>query len=256
MSSLAGFSPDGRYVVFQSNAANLTDDNPQRLYNLFLRDRMLGTTRRLTFPFSGGEFSSQPSFSSNLHITADNRHVQFAAGGSEFTEDSDPAVPLAVYEIDLQTGQIDLISRGVNAAPLNASAFGAAFSADGRYMAFETAATNVSEDPGALPGVFVRDRLTGETVNVSAALGTPPHTLPGQVALSADGSTVAFSWPRWNATFPTLLDNQQVYKVRLREDRPPLEAVALPAASRVGLVLLVLLLSMAALLSAKTTRWR
>ena len=256
MSSLAGFSPDGRYVVFQSNAANLTDDNPQRLYNLFLRDRMLGTTRRLTFPFSGGEFSSQPSFSSNLHITADNRHVQFAAGGSEFTEDSDPAVPLAVYEIDLQTGQIDLISRGVNATPLNASAFGAAFSADGRYMAFETAATNVSEDPGALPGVFVRDRLTGETVNVSAALGTPPHTLPGQVALSADGSTVAFSWPRWNATFPTLLDNQQVYKVRLREDRPPLEAVALPAASRVGLVLLVLLLSMAALLSAKTTRWR
>src|SRR5690606_25552438 len=102
---------------------------------------------------------------------------------------------------------------GVDNQPLNASAFGVSFSDDGRYMAFETSATNVSEDPGPLPGVFVRDRLTGETVNVSAALGMPPHTLPGHVTLSADGSTVAFSWPQWNATYPTLLDNQQVYKV-------------------------------------------
>ncbi|HUD40578.1 MAG TPA: hypothetical protein VMR06_01115 [Dokdonella sp.] len=252
--STGALSPDGRYVVFGTTASDLTDDNPQGLRNLFLRDRVLRTTRRLTYPWNGGEFTSQPDIQPNVHITSDNRYVFFASSGQEFTPDSDPNVPLAVYEIDLQTGQTRLISRGVNDEPLNASAFGASFSHDGRYMAFETTATNVSEDPGLLPAVFVRDRLTGETVNVSAALGDPPHTLPGHVTLSADGSNVAFSWPQWNVTYPTLLDNQQIYTVRLRGDPPPLEAIALPVVSRSALVLLALLLSMAALLGAKATK--
>ena len=252
--STGTFSPDGRYVVFGTTASDLTDDNPQGLRNLFLRDRMLRTTRRLTFPWNGGEFTSQPNILPNVHMTTDNRYVFFASTGHEFTPDSDPTVPLSVYEIDLHTGQTRLVSRGVNDQPLNASAFGASFSDDGRYMAFETTATNVSNDPGPLPAVFVRDRLTGETVNASAALGMPPHTLPGHVTLSADGSTVAFSWPQWNTTYPTLLDNQQVYKVRLRGDPPPLEAVALPVVSRSVLVLLALLLSMAAWLGAKATK--
>lgn len=252
----ASFSPDGRYVVFISRASNLTSDNPLGWNNLFLRDRVLGTTRRLTFLPGGGEFTVHPTFASQPLITSDNRYVVFSLAGAQLVEDSDPDVPLAIYEIDLQTGQTRLISRGVNDQPLNASAFGASFSEDGRYMAFETSATNVSEDPGPLPAVFVRDRLTGGTINVSAALGVPPHTLPGHVTLSADGSTVAFSWPQWNATYPTLLDNQQIYKVRLRGDPPPLEAVALPVASRTVLVLLALLLSIAALLAAKTTKRR
>lgn len=244
-------SRDGRYVVFASNATNLTDDNSARMGNLFLRDRLLRTTRRLTFPWNGGEFSSQPYILPNMRITSDNRYVLFASTGHEFTPDSNPDVPLSVYEIDLQSDQTRLISRGVNGEPLNASAFGASFSDDGRYMAFETAATNVSDNPGSLPGVFVRDRLTGETVNVSASLGDPPYTLPGHVTLSADGSTVAFSWPEWNATNPNLLNNQQVYKVRLRSDPPPHEAVAVPIASRVALVLLALLLCARAMLAVR-----
>ena len=100
-------------------------------------------------------------------------------------------------------------------------------------------------------------RWTGNTINVSAALGTPPpDPLLTHIAISADGSTVAFEWPKWNTTYPTLLDNQQVYKVRLRGDPPPFEAVALPVASRSVLVLLAPLPFMAALLAAKTTRWR
>ena len=250
----ASFSPDGRYVVFISRASNLTSDNPLGWNNLFLRDRVLGTTRRLTFPAGVGEFTAHPTFASQPVITSDNRYVLFALVGAQLVEDADPNVPLSVYEIDLQTGQTRLISRGVNDEPLNASAFGASFSDDGRYMAFETAATNVSEDPGPLPGVFVRDRLTGETINVSEALGMAPHTLPGHVTLSADGSTVAFAWPKWNATYPTLLDNQQIYKVRLRGDLPPVDSVAVPVASRHALGLLVLLLSLAALLAARTTQ--
>ena len=245
--SYAGiFSPDGRLVVFRSNASDLTGDNPQRMSNLFLRDRVLGTTRRLTFPWSGGEFTSQPNILFNTHITADNRYVFFASTGHEFTPDSNPNVPLAVYEIDLQTGQTRLISRGVNDEPLNGSVFGASFSDDGRYMAFESSATNVSEDPGPLPAAFVRDRLTGETINVSAALGTPPNPLPANVTISADGSTVAFAWPKWNATYPTLLDNQQIYAVRLRGDPLPVQAVPVPASSRFVLLVLVGLLGIGA----------
>ncbi len=236
-STYGRFSPDGRFVVFLSYADNLTDDNPQHLYNLFLRDRLLKTTRRLTFPWHGGEFSSQPNILTNARITADNRHVVFSSSGTEFTRDSNPAVPLAVYDIDLTTGETQLISRGVNGEPLTANAFSATFSDDGRYMAFNTSATNVSDAPGPLPAVFVRDRVTGETINVSASLGTPPDPL-GRVTISADGSKVAFEWPKWSAIWPTLLDNRQIYTVRLRSDPSPSPAVAVPAASRPVLLIL------------------
>ena len=252
-SGLARLSPDGRYVVFQSNAGNLTNDNPLRLYNLFLRDRMLGTTRRLTFPWGGGEFSSQPSFSSSLHMTADNRYVIFSAAGVRFTEDDDPVYG-GIYEIDLQASTIRMLPRAANGDPSNAPAGRPALSEDGRFLAFLSSATNLTSEPGPVPAVFVQDRWTGNTVNVSAALGTPPDPLVINIAISADGSTVAFEWPKWNATYPTLLDNQQIYTVRLRGDLPPVESVAVPVASRHALALLVLLLSLAALLATRTTR--
>ena len=214
---------------------------------------MLGTTRRLTFPWGGGEFSSQPSFSSSLHMTADNRYVIFSAAGVRFTEDDDPVYG-GIYEIDLQASTIRMLPRAANGDPSNAPAGRPALSEDGRFLAFLSSATNLTSEPGPVPAVFVQDRWTGNTVNVSAALGTPPDPLVINIAISADGSTVAFEWPKWNATYPTLLDNQQIYTVRLRGDLPPVESVAVPVASRHALALLVLLLSLAALLATRTTR--
>ena len=244
-SGLARFSPDGRYVVFQSNAANLTDDNLHRLYNLFLRDRVLGTTRRLTFPWGGEEFSTQPSFSNDMHITADNRYVIFSALGASFIEGDDP-IHGGIYEVDLQTGNTCKIPRTASGELPNAPVGRPALSEDGRFLAFLSSATNLTDEPGPVPAFFVQDRVTGQTINVSAQLGTPPHPLAGRIAISADGSTVAFEWPEWNATYPTLLNNQQIYTVRVRGDPPQTLPTAVPTASRAFLLGLAAMLAFGA----------
>jgi hypothetical protein len=251
--ALARFSPDRRYVVFLSSANNLTGDNPLHYLNLFLRDRELRTTRRLTFQWQGEEFNSPPSFVSVPQITVDNNHVVFSAYGARFTADDDPN-SINVYDIHLGTGTTELISRGLDGAPLNAPVASAVISADGRYLAFYSAATNLMTDAGPLPAIFVQDRITGSVVNVSAPLGAGSTTLgtsPPTIALSADGSTVAFDWNTYDASFPTFAVNQQVYRVALRADAPAAIA-AVPTLTQNARILLVLLLALGA--SAATFR--
>ena len=53
---------------------------------------------------------------------------------------------------------------------------------------------------------------------MSSSLGVltrPLGTSPPKVRISLDGSTLAFEWPSFNATFPTLLDEQQIYRVAI-----------------------------------------
>lgn len=254
--SLGRFSPDGRYVVLLSAANNLTGDNPLHHFNLFLRDRELRTTRRLSFPWQGGEFTSPPVFMSSPQITIDNRHVVFSASGARFIADDDPD-SVNVYDIDLETGTTELISRGIDGAPLNASAASSVVSADGRFLAFYSAATNVMADAGRLPAIFVQDRRTGSAVNVSAQLGAGSTTLgtsPPTLALSADGSTVAFDWSTYDATFPTLAINEQIYRVMLRSEGPA-APVPVPASTDVGRLGLGLAIACAAALSRRRRRF-
>ncbi len=235
--SMASFSSDGRFVVFSSSASNLTDDNPAHFYNLFLRDRTLGTTRRLTFPPGGGEFASSPYFTSRPVITSDNRQVVFSAAGVPFTEEDVPPYG-GIYEIELASGAIRSIPRTTSGELPNAPVGRPALSADGRFLAFLSSATNLTAEPGPVPAVFVQDRRTGETISVSAPLGTPPDPFAPAIAISADGSTVAFEWPQWNATWPTLLDSQQVYTVRLWETAPVVAPTAVPLGTAPALLLL------------------
>ncbi len=70
----------------------------------------------------------------------------------------------------------------------------AAISADGRFVAFESAATNlVAKDTNGASDVFVRDRKTRTTERVSVAKGgVEANDASGFPALSADGRYVAF----------------------------------------------------------------
>jgi hypothetical protein len=244
----ARFSPDGRYVVFLSSAGNLTSDNPLHFENMFLRDRASGTTRRLSFPWQGGEFVTQPLFRSKPQMTADNRHVVFSASGARFTEDDDPAMG-GIYDLDLVSHIVHLIPRATDGGVLNAPAGQPTISADGRYLAFLSSATNLMMNPGPLPAIFVQDRLTGETINVSAPLG-PVHSSIGaaqsSIALSPDGTKVAFDWANYDANDPTFAINEQVYTVALCMAAPQM-AAPVPSLSWLALGVFSAMLMVAAL---------
>jgi Tol biopolymer transport system component len=75
-----------------------------------------------------------------------------------------------VYLRDLRTGKLELISVSSSEAQANGASNSGSISADGRYVAFRSAATNlVAGDNNGLDDIFVRDVLTGTTVRVSVS---------------------------------------------------------------------------------------
>jgi TolB protein len=79
-------TPDGRFVVFDSRASNLSvgkDTNGAE--DVFVRDRELGSTRRVSIPPAGGQFSRFDSH--GAAISADGRFVLFSHYRRAFLRD-------------------------------------------------------------------------------------------------------------------------------------------------------------------------
>jgi Tol biopolymer transport system component len=212
-------SEDGRYIVFNSCSSNLTEDNPGQISNLFVHDRWLGTKRRLTWPWHGGEFTYPgPDFSVDLgaRTLVAGRYLTFSSFGTEFVEGVDPgSIHPNVYLLDVQTGAIELISRSWDGSPAALGGQRIVMSENGRYLAFASRSSTILSDPNVTPAIYLRDRWTGETVNVSAPLGPmhPNHT--PEMDLSGDGSTLAFSWRHSDTAAPPFRGRVLIYTVSI-----------------------------------------
>jgi uncharacterized repeat protein (TIGR01451 family) len=178
-SSAGGVSADGRYVVFSSAATNLTSGG---VTGIFIRDRQAGMTTLVSVDANGQPFPLAQSPA----ISAGGRYVVFEGGSSS---------PVGIWLRDLQQGITE--REDVNASGTSANGNGAsapAVSADGRFVAFLSNATNLI--PGATNGVeevYVRDRSTGQIMLASVDnTGTPANQFCGIPAISADGRFVAF----------------------------------------------------------------
>ena len=133
-------------------------------------------------------------------ISADGRYVVFVSESSELVP-NDTNNATDVFLRDRQTGTIERVNLG----PAGVQATGGhsaspAVSADGRYVVFTSAATNlVSGDTNDVVDVFVRDRNTATTTRVSVATGggqASGASNGGSGAgplISADGRFVVFA---------------------------------------------------------------
>jgi len=96
-------------------------------------------------------------------------------------------------------GDVDLVSRasGVVGAKENADSFNPSISADGRFVAFESSATNLDPSDGdTTDDVFVRDLQTNTTTLVSradGADGAKGNEVSITPAVSGDGRYVTFN---------------------------------------------------------------
>lgn len=249
-------SSDGRYVVFRTRASDITDDNPLDLNQLFLRDRQVGITRRLTRPWFGGEFSPSPplnvgpNYSTRPKISETGAFVLFSAGlNDEFTPDDNIGFS-DVYLLDIGSSHTELISRGFNGAPTDGSSTSAAMSADGRFVAFFSRASNITTVSNPYSAIYVKDRMTGEIVNVTASLGrTNPLPFEPQLDLSPDGRTLVFSWRGDDPAYPGVYRRVLIYSVTLSGNGLTPEVVAVPAMSSAVSWLLAALVGGLALLT-------
>jgi Tol biopolymer transport system component len=181
-------SENGRYVAFISNASNLVPGDPGWTYDMFVKDTQTGATTRVSTDSSGGQGSSEWSLPA---ISADGRYVAFYSYASNLAP-GDTNEKADVFVKDTVTGATKLAS-----APFPGQSGDSGFpsvSADGRFVAFESAASNlVPGDTNGAGDVFVKDTITGATTRVStAASGAQGNSHSSNPSVSADGRFVAF----------------------------------------------------------------
>ena len=194
-SSVPSVSEDGRFVAFASSATNLVPGDSNGARDVFVRDRQSGTTIRVSVDANGveGNGPSGDSFRS-VAISADGRFVVFESAASNLVP-GDSNGKRDMFVRDLLSGTIERASLGPGGIEADDESFGApAISSDGRFVAFQSAATNlVPGDTNGLADLFVRDRLldTVDRVNVDSS-GVPANADSGTPTISADGRFVAF----------------------------------------------------------------
>src|SRR5262249_26713473 len=192
----AAISADGRFVAFESFSTNLTPDANRGIEQVFVRDLQTNTTT-LVSRASGANAPEGDDESDSPAISADGRFVAFTSLASNL----DPADGLTggnLFVRDLQTNTTTLVSRasGANGALANSVPFDPSISADGRFVAFASFASNLDPEANNANGnVFVRDLQANTTMLVSRASGANGATGDNsslEPAISADGRFVAF----------------------------------------------------------------
>jgi Tol biopolymer transport system component len=154
-SSGPAISADGRFVAFQSAASNLVPGDTNGAQDIFVRDRQTGTTRRVSVGPGGVQTNAEAS-SGVPAISADGRFVAFESDATNLVP-GDTNGAIDVFVRDRQTGTTRRISVGPGGVQGNSDSGGPAISADGRFVAFVSNASNlVPGDSNARFDVFVR----------------------------------------------------------------------------------------------------
>ncbi len=191
-SAAASISADGRYVTFSSSAANLAPGDVNRADDIFVHDHTTGTTERVSVASDGAQ-ANQSSFDPS--ISGDGRYVAFESWGFNLVPaDLNRAPDIFVHDrVTGTTERVSVSSAGGEGTPLGHS-YRATIAADGRHVAFESAAANlVSGDTNSAWDVFVHDRAAGTTERVSVtSAGTQGDGDARYASLSGNGRMIVF----------------------------------------------------------------
>jgi len=125
-------------------------------------------------------------------ISADGRFVVFE--GSDNLVPGGPNGSEDVFIKDIQTGAITRISTSSAGVEGNGGSQSPAISGDGRYVVFDSAASNlVPGDNNAVGDIFMKDVLTGATTRLSVSgSGVEAGSVSYDASVSADGRVVSF----------------------------------------------------------------
>src|SRR6058998_2895537 len=148
-------------------------------------DRQTGTTERVSVDSAGNQGNGD---STDVALSADGRFVAFTSVAPDLvTGDTNGAMDVFVH--DRQTGTAERVSVDSAGSQANGDSTDVALSADGRFVAFTSAAPDlVAGDTNGAADVFVHDRQTGTTERVSVdSAGTQANGDSFSRALSADG---------------------------------------------------------------------
>jgi TolB protein len=200
-------SADGRYVAFASTALDPsaagkrpdgTTGHYRALSQVYVSDTVLGVTTRLS-KGAGGRPTDGDSW--GPVISANGAFVAFVSSATNLVGD-DRNRSSDIFLADLRSGSIELVSRSSKRGSANGASRSAALSWDGRFVAFQSEATDLvcsahcsaaDEDINLLWDVFLLDRQTDKMTRVSEDKTGGWMEGSGGPALDGTGEVVAFS---------------------------------------------------------------
>ncbi|HVR19862.1 MAG TPA: hypothetical protein VMS65_09200 [Polyangiaceae bacterium] len=179
-------SDDGRFVAFSSSATNLV---PEAVAGSFVRDRVRGTTVLVSVSSVGAPGNLGGT---GVSISGDGRFVTFDSSSTNLVP-GDTNGTSDVFVRDLARGTTARVSVASNGTQANGSSGFSTISADGRWVAFGSVATNLAPFvTTATTRTYIHDRFTRITRLATRTFdGSDPDGGTGQPALSADGRVLA-----------------------------------------------------------------
>lgn len=202
----AVLSANGRFVAFTSFKRDLVSNDRGGRQDIFVRDMRTGKTTLVSVSSAGkqgNDAAMEPS------ISPDGRYVVFSSFASNLVKgvrDKKRCTKAAkrfgcegpqhndVFRHDTKTGRTTLVSRSSSGAHADADSFSGVLSANGRFVAFASEASNLSaDDKNRGQDVFIRDLKRGTTRLVSRTPGAKAvNNGPEAPEISGDGRYVAY----------------------------------------------------------------
>jgi LPXTG-site transpeptidase (sortase) family protein len=219
-------SSDGRFIVFNSLASNLITNDTNNASDVFLHDRITGTTSRISVSSSGVEGSGR---SVMPNISGDGRIVVFWSEADNLVE-MDTNNVADIFAHDLATGITSRVSISTDGEEANGQSliYGLpAISHNGYLVVFQSEANNLMEnDVNSSEDLFLHNLETGETERVSLASdGTPGNRRSSAGVVSGNGCYVSFSSEATNLVSNDNNNRDDVFLLNLCD----LDTAALPA---------------------------
>ena len=193
-SSYPSISGDGRFVAFASNRSDLVVGDTNGRTDVFVRDLQTNTTTRASLTSAGTQATAPPGMDQEMYfsppaISGDGRYVAFASSASDLVP-GDTNGASDVFVRDRLAGTTERVSVAGAGIQANGNSYRpVSISGDGRYVAFQTAASNLDPTPGKSSfNVVVRDRVAMTTRAVGGSAGNASAA----PTLSSDGNLISF----------------------------------------------------------------
>jgi Concanavalin A-like lectin/glucanases superfamily/WD40-like Beta Propeller Repeat len=194
-------SPDGRYVWFTSSASNLVAGDTNARQDMFVHDRQTHVTTRLGIATANGQAPNGDSYLAD--VSPDGRWVTFSSNATNLLL-GDTNGQFDAFRLDTQTSLVTVASTsgarctGIGCPAFfpqsNAASFAGSVSDDGRFVFFQSSASNlVPGDANTRNDVFIADLMNDTTQRVSFnADGSERNGASSNAVATADGKSVVY----------------------------------------------------------------
>jgi TolB protein len=162
-------SPNGRYVVFNSEVDNLAPGDGDGVVDVFIRDRKAGTTKLVSLANNGANGANHSGYQGGLGgydtmaVSNDGRFVAFDSYADNLVDGDDGNGWIDLFLRDMKQDKTKLLSAtpAGNSGNDESAYYSATMTPDARWVAFNSGADNLvgSDSNGSTYDIFIRGPL-------------------------------------------------------------------------------------------------